>query len=188
MRLLQSDDVLLLQLEVPWPVVLEAAALARRRGARVLLNAAPAHGLTTARLTAVDVLIVNEVEAEALFGQPVRDVESGLAAARAAHEQGIDTVVITLGAHGAVVCDPDGTAAIPPFQVQAIDATAAGDAFVGALAAALSQGLQTRQSLRLASAAGAVAATRVGAQSSLPTAADLKRQLGIDWGSEAISL
>jgi ribokinase len=118
----------------------------------------------------------------------VRDVESGLAVARAAHQQGIDTVVITLGAHGAVVCDPDGTAAIPPFQVQAIDATAAGDAFVGALAAALSQGLQTRQSLRLASAAGAVAATRVGAQSSLPTAADLKRQLGIDWGSEAISL
>jgi ribokinase len=154
----------------------------------VLLNAAPASGLTAKQLATVDFLIVNEVEAEALFGQPVRDPESGLAAAHSAREQGADTVVITLGAQGAVVCDSEGAATIPPFRVQSVDATAAGDAFVGALAVALSQGLQTRHALRLANAAGAVAATRVGAQSSLPTAADLKRQLGIDWGSAAISL
>jgi ribokinase len=186
--LLGSDDILLLQLEVPAAAVFEAAGLARGRGARVLLNAAPASALTPEQLSTVDVLIVNELEAEELFGQPVRDVESGLAAARTGREQGTQTIVITLGAQGAVVCDGDGATTIPPFRVQPVDATAAGDAFAGALAVALSQGLQTRHALRLANAAGAVTATRVGAQSSLPTAADLKRQLGIDGGSAAISL
>jgi ribokinase len=108
-------------------------------------------------------------------------VEAAEEAARRAHEAGVALAVVTLGKAGAVLCDATGTARIPAFEVTAVDTTAAGDAFVGALAVALGAGTPAREAVRLANAAGAAAATRAGAQSSLPRAADLERLFGLRW-------
>jgi ribokinase len=161
--------VLLLQLEVPLETVERAVALGREAGARVLLNAAPVQSLPPGVLHGVDLLLVNEVEAGQLAGaSPPRSPEEGLALARRLRDLVPRArVVLTLGAQGAVWWG-EGGGHIPAFPVEAVDATAAGDAFAGALAVALAEGMKTEAALRFASAAGALAATRPGAQPSLP--------------------
>jgi ribokinase len=177
--LLGPESVLLLELEVPLAVVESAAVAAHRRGSRVILNAAPATAtLPDDLLRHVDVLVVNEVEAETLFGNPVVSVDDAAAAGRAALARGARNAVVTLGAAGAVAVTLDGHAYISAYQVVAVDATAAGDAFVGALALSLLGGADLVDAARLAAAAGAAAATRAGAQSSLPRQADVEAVLG----------
>ena len=181
--LLGPESVLLLELEVPLGVVESAAVAAHRRGSRVILNAAPAtDGLPDALLRHVDVLVVNEVEAATLFGHPVASVDDAAAAGRAALARGAQNAVVTLGAAGAVAVQPDGHAYISAYPVVAVDATAAGDAFVGALAVSLLHGADLVDAARRAAAAGAAAATRAGAQSSLPRQADVEAVLGIGSG------
>ncbi len=179
LELLADDSLLVLQQEIAFQAVEEAI---RRSRARVLLNAAPPRPLGPDLLRRVDVLVVNETEAAALlFDRPVTGPALAADAARVAHERGVALAVVTLGAAGAVFCDEDGPQLVDPFPVAAVDVTAAGDAFVGALAVALSAGVPARQAVRLANAAGAAAATRAGAQTSLPFPQDLKRLFGIDW-------
>jgi ribokinase len=172
-------SVLVLQLEVPREAVTLAVEQARRAGRRVLLNAAPAAPLAPGLLAGLEALVVNESEAAALLGHPVADAAAGLAAARRLHEAGVRLAVVTLGAAGAALCDADGRRLAEPFPVTAVDTTAAGDAFVGALAVGLASGRPAREAVRLANAAGAAAATRAGAQDSLPRPADLERLFGV---------
>ena len=177
--LLGSQSVLLLELEVPLAVVESAAVAGHRRGSRVILNAAPATGaLPDELLRHVDVLVVNEVEAESLFGNPVVSVDDAAAAGRAALARGARNAVVTLGAAGAVAVTLDGHTYISAYPVVAVDTTAAGDAFVGALALSLLRGADLVEAARMAAAAGAAAATRAGAQSSLPRQADVEAVLG----------
>ncbi|MCZ4098807.1 ribokinase [Streptomyces sp. So13.3] len=175
-----SADTVLLQLEVPLPTVLAAAREARAAGALTVLNAAPLPGpgpLPAELLRAVDVLIVNETEAAGLLGLP--DVPSGgrdedwTARADQLRRLGPGTVVVTLGAAGAVAADARGPLTEPGFPVDAVDAVGAGDAFCAQLAIALGLGSPLAESVRRACAAGAVAATRRGAQNALPTRAEV---------------
>jgi ribokinase len=145
------------------------------------LNAAPPRKADPDLLRAVDGLVVNELEAVELLGTEVHDVDSALGAAAPAAAAGIRTAIITLGAAGAVVCQGGSAFHVQPFQVQAVDTTAAGDAFVGALATALVEGEGLEQAARLGAAAGAAAATKAGAQTSLPRRQDLRELFGLDW-------
>jgi ribokinase len=178
-RELNGGDVVVLQLEVPLQTVLSATQRARRAGARVLLNAAPSTPLAGQPPPLTDLLVVNEAEAAELAGEPVGDLAGAeraalrLAASAAA-------VVVTMGAAGAVLWESGKATRVPAPAVDAVDATAAGDAFVGALAMALAAGWNVTEAVRLGAAAGAAAASRLGARSSLPRPADLDRLFGLD--------
>ncbi|HEV2461448.1 MAG TPA: PfkB family carbohydrate kinase, partial [Ktedonobacterales bacterium] len=130
-------------------------------------------------LSAIDILLPNEREAEALSGVAVVDVASAERAARALLARGVHSVVVTLGSRGALWVPNAETEAVylAPFDVPQVDATAAGDAFCGVLAAGLAAGLETADALRRASAAGALAVTRMGAEPSLPRAAEIEALL-----------
>lgn len=158
-----SARVLLVQLEVPVPVVHAALLAARAAGAITILNPAPAAVLRGDMLALCDVVIPNEHEAEILGGS-----DHLLAL-------GARAVVITMGARGARLCTPGGPdITVPAFAVDAVDSTAAGDAFCGAFAAALSRGSDLTNALRFASAAGALATTHAGAVPSLPGLEDIE--------------
>jgi len=163
-----NAKVVVLQLEAPLETVQRAAELGREAGARVLLNAAPAQELPDELLQELDVLVVNEFEAAQVAGSDEPgSMEEALALARQLARR-VPVVVITLGARGLVWAGAEGEGYLPAFEVQAVDTTAAGDAFVGGLAAALAAGEPFAAALKYGSAAGALAATRSGAQPSLP--------------------
>lgn len=169
-RSLGSSAVVVAQLEVPDEAVAAGAALARAAGARFVLNAAPARELSRQLLEAVDVLVVNESEALQLTGGggTPEDLGERLLA------RGVGAVALTLGARGALWLDAQGRCACPAPRVEARDTTAAGDAFVGALAHALALRMAPPVALRRACAAGALAVTRPGAIPSLPGARELE--------------
>ncbi|HSR52632.1 MAG TPA: ribokinase [Acidobacteriota bacterium] len=166
---LRQSQALLLQLEVPVETVRHAADLARRQGLIVVLNPAPAQRLEAELLRQVSVLTPNESEAEILTGVKVEDESSARQAARKMGELGASSVVITLGEKGAYLLTKDEAALIPAPKVDAVDATAAGDAFNGALACALAAGFSIAEAVAQANVAGALSVTRLGAQPSLPT-------------------
>jgi ribokinase len=164
-------DLVVAQLEVPIAAVRHALLHARERGVLTLLNPAPAQSLDAALLGAVDVLVCNETEAEALTGLPVADAAQAEAATRALAERGPRLVILTRGAEGAVLAEGPVVQHIPAFRVEAVDTTAAGDAFIGSLACGLAQGRAPLEAAHYASAAAALSVQRMGAQASLPTAA-----------------
>ncbi|MBI5880129.1 MAG: ribokinase [Chloroflexi bacterium] len=170
--------MLVLQLEVPLEANERAIAIARAAGVPVILNPAPARPLPAGLIAQVDYLIPNESEASLLTGVNVSDVASAETAARQLMAQGARTVIVTLGAKGALVVEVGGATLLPPFAVKAVDTTAAGDAFVGALSVALAQGMPLAGAARFASAAGALTVTKPGAQPSLPRLADVQALLG----------
>ena len=181
---IRPGDILVLQLEVPLDAVRAAIEQGRSAQAVVVLNAAPAAHLEEAVLSQVDVLVVNEGEADLV----ARDVTESRPASKAASAQalraaGVKTVVLTLGSEGALLCDRDGTRHLDPFAVDVVDTTGAGDAFVGALSVALAAGLAPDPAVHFANAAGAAATTSLGAQSSLPGPNDLRRLFGVDLAS-----
>lgn len=176
---LGTGDVVVLQLEVPLPTVLAAAAAARRADLVVVLNAAPSGHLATHSLPEVDLLVVNETEAADLTGVPIPGVEAAAAAAEQLGRRA-PAVAVTLGAAGAILWEQGHATHIDPLPVEAVDVTAAGDAFIGAAALGMSEGWNILEAVRLGAAAGAATVSRVGARSSLPRPGDLHRLFGID--------
>ena len=173
-RILEAGDVILLQLEISLATVEAAARIALQRRARVILNPAPAQALPASLLRTVSLLTPNEREAEHLTGMDVSDEMTMTRAAAALHERGVRDVLITLGARG-VFTSTDGVSdMVPAFKVQAVDSTAAGDVFNGALAVALVEERPRRDAVRFASAAAALSVTRMGAQASAPRRAEVE--------------
>jgi ribokinase len=161
-------QVLLTQLEIPLATVETALRRAKAAGLTTVLNPAPARPLPTRLTRLIDILIPNEVEAAILCGRPVGTLRQARVAARLLYQAGYRTVIITLGKRGGVYTTQEGVRYLPACTVQAKDTTAAGDTFVGYLACALAEGQTLPNALRLATAAAALAVTRLGAQSSIP--------------------
>lgn len=164
--------LVVLQLEIPLVTVAATIAAAAARELPVVLNAAPAQPLPADLWHAVDWLVANEVEAAQLLGRPVTSVHDAVEAARALRRTR-HRVVITLGAAGAVLLGDAQPLHVAAPRVDVVDTTAAGDAFVGALAAALVSAADDADAVRRAVLAGSLACTKLGAIPSLPTAADV---------------
>lgn len=173
--LLTRSDVVLMQLEIPLPVVRDIAIAARERGVKTVLDAGAATpAATELGLPAlVDVISPNEPEAEALTGIAVRDMADAHRAAARLHELGTPEVVLKLGSRGALWSRGGGAKHFPAFAVNPVDTTAAGDAFTGSLAVSLAAGVAMETALVRANAAGALACLKMGAQPSMPTAAEV---------------
>lgn len=167
-------SVLLLQLESPLDVVEHAIRMAHGQGVTTVLNPAPARKLSPAALAQVDFLIPNESETALLTGIEVEDVETAKQAATRLRAEGVGTVILTLGERGALLVNDQRTVHVPGYQVEVVDTTAAGDAFVGGFAVALAEGRDLIEAVRFANAAGALAVTKLGAQPSLPTRAEVE--------------
>ena len=171
---LQDVDTLLLQFEIPLETVIHAASLARQNGLRVILNPAPARPIPNSLLADVDILVPNESELQLLTDMPVTGIDSARSAAQALLAKGVGTVIVTLGSNGALLVTNEQVTHIPAFKVDVVDTTAAGDAFIGGLAAALLKGKSLEEAVQHGNASGALATTQFGAQPSLPTAEDVE--------------
>lgn len=165
----------LFQLETPLPTVSAAMEISRRAGARTILDPAPAQPLERALLAQVDILTPNETEACILLGRPASRVSAQNAPelARAVLELGAASVVLKLGDQGSFYSNGKTEILSPAFRVEPKDTTAAGDTFNAGLAVALSEGQSMEQALRFANAAAAISVTRLGAQVSIPTRAEV---------------
>ena len=178
-EVLAAADLLLVQLEVPSSVVAAAVRTAATHGARVVFNVAPAAPVAAEILADVSVLVVNQNEAAHLLGVSEGEVtRDPTSAADRLAALGPADVVVTLGAAGATHAGEAGAGRIEGTPVDAVDTTGAGDAFLGALAASLDEGAVLHDAVRFACAAGAEAATREGAQPSLPDREAVLRRLG----------
>lgn len=172
---IERADYLLMQLETPLNAILEAAKLAKKHGATVVLNPAPASQLPDELLSLLDMITPNETETEILTGVKVTDEQSAAKAASVLHQKGVATVLITLGSKGVYVSRKSSTQeqvqskVIAGFRVNAVDTTAAGDTFNGAFLTALLENKSLDEAIRFAHAAAAISVTRQGAQPSIPT-------------------
>ncbi len=167
-------SVVVLQLEIPLETVIEAARQGKASGAQVILNPAPARDLPEELLAEIDVLTPNESEAALLSGLSVTDVDSAEAAGRALLERGVRQVIITMGSQGALLVGPSSSRHFPAHQVRAVDATAAGDAFTGALAYGLARGDAIEEAIVLAGSVAAFSVTKKGAQTSMPAIEEVR--------------
>jgi ribokinase len=170
-------QVLLAQLEIPLPTVEEALRLAKAHGLVTILNPAPAHPLPAEVLSLADILTPNEIEIETLTGISVDNVDEAARAGKKLLESGAKQVIATLGREGSCWVRKDCAQTFPAFPAEAVDSTAAGDAFNGALACAVAEGRPIQEAIRLGNAAGSIAVTRKGAQDSLPTREEMMNLL-----------
>jgi ribokinase len=172
---LVDAGLLLLQLEIPMAAVLQAATAARQAGCRVLLNPAPAQALPIALWSLIDILVLNETEAALLTQLPSVDADNAGDASTRLLARGPDHVILTLGGQGLVWASAAGARRFESVKVQALDTTAAGDTFIGALAALLVESRPMEQALVHAIRAAAICVTRAGAQASMPSRAEVER-------------
>ena len=168
-----ASSAVVCQLEVPLETTLEAFRIARSGGARTILNPAPAQTLPAELLALTDICAPNESETELLTGMPVNSMEEAQAAGQRLLQAGLSTVIITLGERGVLVLDGAAAWHVPAMKVAAVDPTGAGDAFIGALAVCLGEGMSLEQAVRRANIAAALSVTRLGAQVSFPTRAEV---------------
>ena len=160
--------ILLLQLEIPISTVEYSAVMASENGIKVILNPAPAQKLSDNLYSHTWLLIPNETETELLTGLAVHDESSAEIAATALQQKGVKNVIITMGAAGAFVLSEKFKGIVPGVNVKAIDTTAAGDVFNGAIAVALSEGKDLQEATVFANKAASISVTRLGAQASAP--------------------
>ena len=170
-------SVLVMQLETPIETIQTAAELASKSGVRVILNPAPARALPDSLLRHVSIITPNETEAELLTGIKVDSPAAAKEAADKLIARGIETVIMTLGSRGAFVASGAISELVAGFIVEAVDTTAAGDTFNGALAVALAEGQTLDQAVRFANAAAAISVTRIGAQPSAPKREEIENFL-----------
>jgi ribokinase len=171
---IEAADWLLMQLEIPMDTVEYAAEIAVAKGVKVVLNPAPAQPLSPKLFKNLYMITPNKSEAELLTGINVADWASARRAAECIAEKGVDMVVITLGSKGAFVRDKGRYYEIEAEKVKAVDTTAAGDTFCGALCVGLSEGMTVVEAVKLACKAAAITVTRMGAQASIPYRRELK--------------
>ncbi len=165
---LNESEYILMQLETPIPTVEHIARIAVEKRKKVVLNPAPAAELSDELLKNLYIITPNETEAELLTGVKVTDKQSALRAATVLHDKGVEIVIITMGAAGAFLLANGKSETITALKVEAIDSTAAGDTFNGALVVALSEGKTIQESIAFANKAASISVTRIGAQSSVP--------------------
>ena len=182
----RQAGVVLLQLETPLHTVEVAAELAAAAGGRVILNPAPAQPLPDKLLRRVYLLTPNESEAQLLTGVAVDNVDGAAKAADALLARGVQNVIITMGARGALVVGENLRQLVPEFKVKAVDTTAAGDVFNGTLALGLAEGRPLLEAARFASAAAAISVTRMGAQTSAPTRKEIEQLLAAGNSSKGV--
>lgn len=170
MQKIENIDVVVMPLEIPLETIYTAARIANSRGAKVILNPAPAQILENDLLQMVDYLIPNEFEIATMTGLQIETVEDANRAAEQLFSKGVKNLIVTMGIKGSVLFEGNTNKKmnIPACKVQAVDTTAAGDCFVGAIAVEISNGKSIRAAAEFASAAAAISVTRVGAQPSLP--------------------
>ena len=174
---LATANVLLLQLETPLETTLAAAEVARELGKIVILDPAPAKELPPEAYQLAHFMTPNELETEMLIGFRPTNQDEAAQAANILRERGVETAVIKLGAQGVYYQSASESGFVEPFTVKSIDTVAAGDAFNGGLAVALSEGKPLAEAIRWGAAAGALATTKPGASSSMPTRAELETLL-----------
>jgi ribokinase len=165
----ESGDIVLLQLEIPMATVEAAVEAAAAKGARVVLNPAPAAPVSEQVLSNLYLITPNQTEAQTLTGVEVTDEASACEAAQILCARGVERVVITMGGSGAYLYENGKGVIVPARMVDAIDTTAAGDVYNGALCAALAEGKSLEQALAFATKASAISVTRAGAQPSVPS-------------------
>ena len=170
---LENCDILLLQLESPIPSVLKAAKIAHKAGKTVVLNPAPACPLPEEIFKNIDLFIPNETELSTFSGIEVTDVESAQKAAAAMQAKGVGKLIVTMGSKGALICEGGPATFVPAHKVKAVDTTAAGDTFCGALCVAISEGKSLKEAAEFACAASALTVQKMGAQNSIPYRKDL---------------
>ncbi|MCA0370504.1 MAG: ribokinase [Proteobacteria bacterium] len=175
--LLHDKTLLMVQCEVPQEESWTLIARAKERGAKVLLNLAPACKIPLTILESIDYLVLNEIEITILALHLGFDaISPTLAAKRITATHGV-TCIVTLGAQGAFACAPHEEWEVPALRIMSVDTTAAGDAFCGALAAQLDKGASLKDALKFAAVASSLTCTRMGAQTSLPTHTEISHSL-----------
>jgi ribokinase len=174
-----NAKILILQLEIPLETVVHAMKWGKSKGMKVLLNPAPARALPEELIANADYLLPNETELSLLSGTTVNDVEAAEQAAKVLLKQGAGHVIVTLGAKGALAVSKDKTIHADAYKVQAVDTTAAGDAFIGGFASALLRGMELSEALKYGNASGALAVTKFGAQPSLPTRKEVEQLIDV---------
>ena len=170
---IKKDDIVLFQLEIPIPTVEYAIKQCSEKGAIVILNPAPASLLNDSVFPYISIITPNETEAELLTGIKVTDQQSAELAAKDLQKKGVENVIITLGSKGALVYNSLIKILVPSPAVVAVDTTAAGDVFNGALAVALSEGKDLENAVHFACKVASIAVTRMGAQASAPRRGEL---------------
>lgn len=167
-QLLLGSSIILMQLEIPLQIVAHIASLAAGSNSKLIVNPAPACSLPLSLLQNIDILTPNRKEAEMISGIPISNIEEAGSAATAIREMGVGIVIITLGAEGALISSKDTNKLIKAPSVKAVDTTAAGDVFNGALAVALSEGKSLEDAVAFSCKAAAISVTRLGAQAAAP--------------------
>lgn len=165
---LMECAILLLQLETPIPSVLKAAKIAHEAGASVVLNPAPACPLPEELFRYIDLFIPNETELSSFSGIEVTDIASAEKAGEAMKAKGVGKLIVTMGSKGALILEDGPSVFVPAHKVKAVDTTAAGDTFCGALCVAVSEGKTLKEAAEFACAASALTVQKMGAQNSIP--------------------
>ncbi len=176
-KVITSGDVLVMQLETPIETVNAAVKTATENGVKVILNPAPACPLEDETLNHISILTPNESETELLTGIKVTDENSASKAADSLLSRGIEIILITLGPRGVFLATSDIREIVPTFKVKAVDTTAAGDVFNGALAVSLAENKSLFDAVQFANAAAALSVTKLGAQPSAPNREEIDRLL-----------
>ena len=174
--LLRKADSIILQFEIPLRTVYHAVKFAKANGIRCIVNPAPAQPVDYDEVGAADYFIPNESEAETITGLPLHSIDDAKKCAEFLLRQGMRRVVITLGERGCLAAGPNRMELIPAFNVQAVDTTGAGDAFVGSFAVFLSEGLPEEEALPRANLYAALSTTKVGTQKSFCNRVEFEKE------------
>lgn len=174
-QLIEQCDTLLIQLEIPLDVVEYTIKVASNLGKKVILNPAPMKAVSNEMLNKINTLIMNGTELELMSGEAIRNDKEIIEAAKKIKNKGVQKLIITLGERGCLLLKNEETVFFPAYKVDAIDTTAAGDAFIAAFSVGKVNGMDDRSAIEFASKTSAIVVTKVGAQSSLPTLEEVQQ-------------
>jgi len=163
---LKTVDCIVLQFEIPLDTVYYTVGFAKRHGIRCIVNPAPAQPVDLGALKDLDYFVPNETEAETITGMPVKNPEDAKKCAEKLIAGGVKRVIITLGSKGSLLATPEGSEHVTPFQVNSIDSTGAGDAFIGSFSVFLGEGIPEKEAVRRANLYAGLSTTGVGTQKS----------------------